>query len=95
MSFYAEAGVNFIGIWKQRADDHLDVQQPFHNSPHRLAPLIETRLFSQAKPCRSAPMSSHLKLAIRRRSVQAGSFSPISNTSFARAAASLIQSTPL
>src|SRR3984893_10385412 len=70
---------------------HLDALQPFHNSPHRSAPLIETRLFSRAKPCRSAPMSSRSKLAIRRRSVPAGSFSPISNTSFARAAAWLIQ----
>jgi carbohydrate-selective porin OprB len=40
-----------------------------------------------AEPCRFAAMSSRLNLPIRRRSVPAGSFSPISNTSFARAAA--------
>lgn len=58
---------------------------------------IEQKLFADmasirigqltAEPCQFAAMSSRLNLPIRRRSVPAGSFSPISNTSFVRAAA--------
>ena len=87
MNFYAEAGINFMGIWKQRPDDTFGCAAAFSQLSPSISALDRDTVFLLAKPCRSAPMSSHSKLHIRRRSVPAGSFSPISNTSFARAAA--------
>lgn len=82
MDLYAEAGVNFMGVWRERPDDTFGCAAAFsHLSPRRSARSIEMQSSFLARSLRSATMSSRSNSPTRRRSFRAGSFNPIFNTS--------------
>jgi porin len=87
MSFYAEAGVNFIGLWTERPDDTFGCAVAFSQLSPPLGALDRDTNFFAAKPCRFAATSSRSSSPTKRRSVPAGSSNPISNISFARVVA--------
>ena len=90
--FYADGGVDFMGLWSQRPDDQFGVSAAYTEGlavGQRLR--CRDRGFYTARTCPRATTSCFSRRHIRRRSCPAGRFSPISNMCFIPAAAQSIR----
>jgi Carbohydrate-selective porin, OprB family len=85
MNFYAEAGINFMGIWKQRPDDTFGCAAAFSQLSPSISALDRDKAFfaGEALPVRNyeARARTHLSGADR------SSLDRSARLSFARAAA--------
>ncbi|MGB8898767.1 MAG: carbohydrate porin [Methylocella sp.] len=87
IDLYAEAGVNFMGLWDKRPDDNFGSRNPFRSSLPVSGNSISKKLSLKKPLCHCATTNWWSNSPIRRRSLPAGPFNQIFNTSSIPAAA--------